>query len=250
MLQEDFRFSNHRGIELAARIYRKNGNSKSGIIFSHGLFSSKDGYKITKMAEDIINTGFILMTFDFTFSGESPGNISEISILEEVEDLKCAIDYFRSMGIDKIHLMGSSMGAAVSILAAASGKFNIESMILIAAPLSFEKLVPGIKTSEIKSLNPDGFTEISGIAVKNRFIKEIFEINIIDAVKRINIPSLLVHGKIDAVVDFSNLTVYMENCKSECISLVIEDGDHNLTRDSDIKMISEKVQAWLGKFNV
>jgi putative redox protein len=247
---ENFRFPNSHGVELAGRIYRKNEDQKAGVIFSHGLFSSKDGYKITRMAESIVESGFALMTFDFTFSGESPGSIKDICILKEVEDLKCAVNLFKSKGIEKIHLMGSSMGAAVTILVSSQGLFNIESLILIAAPLSFEKLIPEIKKEDAAALDSDGYSLIQGVMVNNRFIREIFEIDMIAAVKKIKVPVFIVHGKRDAVVDFSNLDVFMRNSGSECTPLVIEDGDHNLTRDSDISIISEKVKEWLGKFNV
>ncbi len=247
MIIDNFKFRNHRDVELAGRIYRKNSDQKDGVIFSHGLFSSKDGYKITQMAGSILDSGFALMTFDFTFSGESSGKIADISITDEVDDLRCAINLFMSRGFEKIHLMGSSMGAAVTILTASSGQFEIESLILIAAPLSFEKLVPDIKKDD---LDLKGYTSISGVMVNNRFIREIFEIDMIEAVKKITSPVLLVHGRLDAVVDFGNHETFIENCTSSCISLVIEDGDHNLTRDSDIKIISENVKRWLGKFNV
>jgi len=247
---ENFKFQNRRGIELAGRIYSLNDDNKTGVIFSHGLFSSKDGYKIIRMADKIVKSGFALMTFDFTFSGESPGDIAEISLQEEVDDLNSAIVYFKSKGIKKIHLMGSSMGAAVTILTASEGLFEIESLILIAAPLSFTELIPGIEKDNLELLDPEGYTSITGVMVNNGFIREIFEIDMINAVKNIKSPTLLVHGKLDRVVDFSNHNTYMKNCTPECISLVIEDGDHNLTRDSDIALISEKVGEWLGKFSL
>jgi len=240
----NFKFLNNRNIELAGRIYR-NDNSLSGVIFSHGLFSSKDGYKITKMAEAIVNSGFNLMTFDFTFSGESPCSIKDISIEEEIDDLKCAINYFKETGIKKIHLMGSSMGAAITILTASLNIFRIESIILIATPLSFKKLIPEFNENDINSLNADGFTSIDGVLVNNHFIKEIFNINMIDAVKKINIPSLLIHGQNDSIVDVENLYLYIQNSPSTCSYLIIEDGDHNLTKESDIIQISEKVTDWL-----
>ncbi len=251
MMQIDnFKFLNSRGIELAGRIYRKNSGLKQGVIFSHGLFSSKDGYKITRMAESIVDSGYTLMTFDFTFSGESPGSISEISIFEEVEDLKSAIALFKSRGFEKIHLMGSSMGAAVTILAASTGMAGIESLILIATPLSFEKLIPEIRREDVEMLNPDGYTSISGVRVNNRFIREIFQVSMIDAVRKINLPSLIIHGRNDEVVDFSNMDLYIQNSGGDCSPLVIDDGDHNLTRDSDIEIISERVKGWLGRFSI
>lgn len=250
MIIDNFSFLNQHGIKLAGRIYSKENDGVSGVIFSHGLFSSKDGYKITRMAEVIVNSGFTLMTFDFTFCGESPGSIKDISLMQEVEDLICAINLFKSRGIKKIHLMGSSMGAAVSILAASRGIYDFESLILIAAPLSFEKLVPEIKRDDLRFLDDEGYTSISEVQVNNRFIKEIFNTDMIGSVRNIASPALLVHGKKDAVVDFSNLDIFIENCGSRCSTLVIEDGDHNLTRDSDITIISERLKEWLGKFNV
>ena len=250
MLIDNFKFKNQRGVELAGRIYSKDKESRSGVIFSHGLFSSKDGYKITRMADIIVESGFQLMTFDFTFSGESAGNIKDISILDEVEDLKCAVELFKSRGINRIHLMGSSLGAAVTILAASLDQFKIESLMLIAAPLSFTKLIPDIKKDHLELLDPDGYTSISGVMVNNRFVHEVFEIDMVDAVRKITIPSLIIHGKKDAVVDFSNLDVFLKNCPAVCKPMVIEDGDHNLTRDSDISVISEWVREWLGTFNV
>jgi esterase/lipase len=142
------------------------------------------------------------------------------------------------------------MGAAVTILTASSGQFEIESLILIAAPLSFEKLIPDIKKDDSNDLDLQGYTSVSGVMVNNRFIREIFAIDMIEAVKKITSPVLLVHGRLDAVVDFGNHDTFIENCTSTCFSLVIEDGDHNLTRDSDIIIISENVKGWLGKFNV
>lgn len=250
MIIDNFKFRNRRDVELAGRMYRTKSDQKDGVIFSHGLFSSKDGYKITQMAGSILESGFALMTFDFSFSGESPGKIADISILDEVDDLKCAINLFKSRGFEKIHLMGSSLGAAVTILTASSGEFEIESLMLIAVPLSFEKLVPELKNNDLSDLDSQGYTSVSGVLVNNRFIREIFEIDMIEAVKEIISPVLLVHGKLDAVVDFGDHDTFIENCTSECLSLVIEDGDHNLTRDSDIKIISENVKGWLGKFNV
>lgn len=250
MIIENFKFKNNRDIELAGRIYKNNEYQKAGVIFSHGLFSSKDGYKITRMADSILNSGFSLMTFDFTFSGESSGSFEDISIMDEVDDLICAINFFKNSGLEKIHLMGSSMGAAVTILTASLGKFDIESLILIAAPLSFEKLIPEVRKDDIESLALKGFTSISGVMVNNIFIREIFEIDMVDAVRKINCPVLIIHGKRDAVVDFSNMNTFIENCSTFCSPLVIDDGDHNLTRDSDIEIIIENVKDWLGKFNV
>lgn len=242
---ENFSFRNSLGQELAARIYYKDRNVKRGVVFSHGLFSSKDGYKITKMAEYIVNAGCTLMTFDFTYSGESPGDIYDISVIQEVDDLCRAVDTFRSMGIENIHLMGSSMGGVVSILAGSGGGLSPDSVILIATPLNFEGLIP----ADI----PDNMDEesdifISGIPVKKKFITELKSLDVASAVEKIDSPVLLIHGKLDAVVSYKDFEAIKSLVKSQCDSLLIEDGDHNLTEEKHLNIIKEKVVNWLGEF--
>ena len=250
MFTDEFRFKSSSGIDLAARIYRKSNNYKDGIIFSHGLFSSKDGYKIIRMAESIADTGFVLMTFDFRFAGENSDRISDILIMEEVEDLRHAIEHFRSLGVERLHLMGSSLGAAVSVLCASENIYNVESLILIATPLEFSGIFPWINPGEVKDLDENASFDVAGIKLKHRFLKELFGLDMIRAVKKIKCPALLIHGGMDQVVAVSNVETYLKNSSSSCSEFIINDGDHHLTRDSDIDLISGKVAWWLGKYRL
>ncbi len=246
---ENFTFRNMAGLDLSARIYFPDSRCDSGVIFSHGLYSSKDGYKIKKMAEGIVNCGYTLMTFDFTFAGESPGNITDISVLEEVNDLLSAIKLFRGRGINKLHLMGSSMGAAVSLLAAAGADDKFESLILIATPLDLLGIIPDMTPDKVDLLELHGYTSVQGIKLKNSFFRELKNIDMVDAVRRINVPVILFHGGMDEVVKFSNHELFKMNIKSEVLPFVIPDGDHNLTRESDIDFMMQKISEWLGRFD-
>ena len=248
MLSENFSFTSNTGTSLSARIYR-NQSSEAGLLFSHGLFSTKDGYKITRLARSIVSCGYNLMTFDFTFCGESGGSIRNISLQQEVNDLDCAVREFRRRGITKIHLMGSSMGAAVSILHAARTTDIFESLILIAAPLDLLAVIPGMTIEKALLLDEKRYSEISGIEVTNRFIRELAVIQMTAAVQKIKCPVLLIHGGMDQVVHISNTRLFTENCRTSCRQVIIDDGDHNLTRDSDLSVISEALGSWLGGFN-
>jgi len=246
---ENFTFRNMKGLDLSARIYSPDIPSDKGVIFSHGLYSSKDGYKIKKMAEGIVNCGYILMTFDFTFAGESPGNITDISVLEEVNDLLSAIKLFRERGIQKLHLMGSSMGAAVSLIAASESDDKFESLILIATPLDLLGIIPDMTPEKVDLLESHGYSYVQGIKLKNSFFRELKNIDMIDAVRKINEPVILFHGGMDDVVKFSNHELFINNVKTDVSAFVIPDGDHNLTRESDIEFMMQKISEWLRRLN-
>lgn len=248
MLSENFSFTNNIGTSLSARIYM-NPSTDAGVLFSHGLFSTKDGYKITRLAQTIVSCGYNLMTFDFTFCGESGGQLKNISIQQEANDLACAVREFRRRGITKMHLMGSSMGAAVSILHASKMTDMYESLILIAAPLDLIAIIPGMTIDKALLLDENCYSEISGIEVTNRFIRELAVIQMPAAVRKIQCPVMLIHGGMDTVVDISNTRLFADNCRTLCRQVIIDDGDHNLTRDSDLTVISEAIGSWLGGYN-
>ncbi len=244
---EKVQFLNNLNQKLHGRIYKKD-RSRSGVIFCHGLFSDKDGYKISKLTGTIVESGYALLVFDFSFCGESEGNISEISLLQEVEDLKCAVNYFLSRGIEDIHLIGSSMGGTIAILYA-SGDENIRSIITIAAPVNLLDLSLGIcnfsSSDEIDSLDEKGFTLVDNIPVNNSFFKEMKKIDVIASLRKIRVPLLSIHGEEDDVVNINDLYLIRENHGGENKTIEIKYGDHTLTGDEDIYLIGEHISQWL-----
>ncbi len=245
MIIEPIQFVNTPGQRLAGKIYRENTPSTMGVIFCHGLFSTKDGYKITRLADSIVSAGFTLMTFDFSFAGESEGDISNLSILQEVDDLRCAIDFFTVFGINRLHLMGSSFGGAVSVLYAARPHRTVESLITIATPVDLAGLVSEMGITDIDSLPDDGITVVQGITLNNRFFKEIKQVDMIEAVRKITIPVLIIHGEGDSVVSVDNAESIHEECPSFTKQVIIKDGDHNLTEKRFLEALELSIVNWL-----
>jgi pimeloyl-ACP methyl ester carboxylesterase len=238
---EKVTFFNNKYQKIAGKIY-KNPDTSDGVIFCHGMFSTKDGYKITHLAEGIVNAGFTLLCFDFSFTGESEGNISELSVLQEVNDLRSAFDYFTEYGIENIHLIGSSMGGLVSLLFS-STENEIRSQTLIATPIMLPEVFA--KNIDITSLPEDGATSVNGKIINNKFFKELREIEIESVISNINIPTLIIHGYMDNVVPVINAVSLIKKLSNKKRIALIQNGDHNLNRDSDIAILSENILEWL-----
>ncbi len=250
MIVENVHFYNNKNQKIVGRIYRDEKASKEGVIFCHGLFSSKDGHKITWMAEYIVDAGYTLLTFDFSFIGESEGHISELSILQEVEDLRSASNYFNNNWTSDVHLIGSSVGGVVSLLFSAENGASIKSLTLIATPVNLvDLMLKNTDVNELESLPDDGMTSIDGVPIKNSFIKEIRFIKTEEAVSQIKFPTLIIHGRDDQVVDVSNAEFLDDNLKSEKKLVLIEDGDHNLTRENDLHILKDNIIAWLNQYS-
>ena len=95
-------------------IPNKNPSAKT-IILLHGYPADKGNILPSRL---FLHQNFNLLFIDFRYFGESAGNYSSIGIFE-INDLKAAIDYLHSRGIDSVGVWGFSLGGSVAIMAAA-----------------------------------------------------------------------------------------------------------------------------------
>lgn len=227
---------------MAGKLFSPESETKSCVIFCHGLFSTKDGYKITRLSEGIVRAGFALFTFDFSCVGESDGNMEELSIFQEILDLESAVSFCKEKGFEKLHLFGSSMGALVCLMHAKNNDESIASVSLIAPPLDLRELYEkAASIDNLETLADDGKTRLDGVMLNNSFFKEALAIFPKEAAKSISVPVLIIHGEKDDVVDPENAYRLMRLFKGNRTLIIIGDGDHNLTRPEDIQIIQREL---------
>jgi pimeloyl-ACP methyl ester carboxylesterase len=246
MRTEDVFFNNTRGARLSGKIYSGAAASEKGVVFCHGLFSTKDGYKITRMAESLVKAGFDVLAFDFTYAGESEGSIEDISLFQSVKDIGSAVHFLTMRGVSEIHIIGSSMGAAAGILYCAWSRPGPASFISIAAPIDLKALLSGNSAApDPNNLPEDGFSMLEGFKIKNSFFREIASIDMKEFARTVPCRVFIIHGKLDSIVPFSNALDFAGALTVPYRSLYIEDGDHNLTRDQDIELLKSEISQWL-----
>jgi len=242
---ESISFKNNKGKNLFGRIYSNEKSGSMGLVFCHGLFSSKDGYKIRKIASSIVESGITLMTFDFSFSGESGSNIEDITIEQEIEDLNSAVIEFKKRGIDSIILAGSSMGGVVVLLYGAKTTIAIDSLITIATPADLKNLLyNNTSIEENDTIAPDGMTSFDKVPLKNAFSIEMTTIDMITNINKINVPVLILQGEKDTIVPSYNADIIKKNLSSSHKMLMIPQGDHHLSDDRSLSIIEKEITSW------
>ncbi|WP_442603832.1 alpha/beta hydrolase [Paenibacillus sp. KN14-4R] len=91
------------------------------LIFAHGYSGNRleEGLPILSLAKSLIQNGYDVLMFDFRNSGRSGGKMTTVGYMEK-QDLLGAIDWVNHQSPHKrIVLIGYSMGAMTSLLAAA-----------------------------------------------------------------------------------------------------------------------------------
>lgn len=202
-------------------LYRKsNSEFLQLIIFSHGFKGFKDWGGFPYMMNELANAGFAAASFNFTHNGvseEQPMEFTELdkfaenTFSKEVDELGSVINYFYSnsdeLKIDKnrIALMGHSRGGGATIIDAANDE-RVKCIVTLSSISAYDRY-----TERQKELwKKNGFIEIENTRTKqmmrmNYSLIEDLEQNkerldILSAMKRLNKPCLLIHGKEDLAV--------------------------------------------------
>lgn len=98
-------------------------DSSRTIIFAHGYRGNRltEVVPALELARSLVDTGFNVLMFDFRNAGESDGHVTTLGY-HEVKDIHGALAWLkaeRPSQAQHVGLMGFSMGAATSLLAAA-----------------------------------------------------------------------------------------------------------------------------------
>ena len=99
----------------------KPGETRPAICVLHGFGSNKESTSCLWPARTFADWGYITLRFDMRSCGDSDGEKNHINCLEQVEDTKAAITYMQGrddVDSDRIGLIGSSFGAAVTVYTA------------------------------------------------------------------------------------------------------------------------------------
>ncbi|MCH7604904.1 alpha/beta fold hydrolase [Patescibacteria group bacterium] len=155
-----------------------------------------------------LNQTYNLFLFDFRYLGQSKGRYSTIGA-KETEDLKAALQYLRSRGIEEVGVWGFSMGGAVALMTAPNNP-EIRAVVSEASYASLDRMAS--EAFRIPLLKyPLGFTI-------NLWAKIFFGISLPDvapvlSAKQLQIPILLIHSTTDRVIPFSHAQLLKEALK-------------------------------------
>ena len=154
--------------------------------------------------ETLGRLGYDCYTLDFpcgSVRSKSDPNTLNMSILDEVSDLKAVVKHFRDKGYKRIVLIGESQGGLVSALTAADLKDQVSQLVLVypalCIPDNWRERYP--RREDIKDV-----TELWGVKMGRRFFEEIHDMRPLDIVGQYRGPVLIVQGDEDQVVSMDD----------------------------------------------
>jgi pimeloyl-ACP methyl ester carboxylesterase len=249
MNQTTGRLDRNNGTELAwVRLY----GSSPTVVFLPGFRSDMTGDKATSLAAFCAERGIGMLRFDYSGHGASSGVFTDGSIGAWAADTLAAID---TLTTGKLILVGSSMGGWIALLTALARPDRIAALIGIAAApdftqrLMWESMAPAERaTLEREGVLhvPSQYGEPTPITLK--LIQDGANHLVLTAPIPIRCPVRLLHGQADPDVPWELVLRIAERAETDDVRVIlVKDGDHRLSRPSDLALLRQTLAALLGQ---
>jgi dipeptidyl aminopeptidase/acylaminoacyl peptidase len=186
-----------------------------------------------ELAERFCREGFIALVFNFRGCGPSQGNID---MLDWTRDLKAAIDFLAMLpevDRERICLLGSSGGAAVSVHAAAHDK-RVHAAALFACPAEFDFMATGYTAeSLIARFREIGIIRDAGFPPSiDKWLQGFKDIAPLSHIGKVSPrPLLLVQGEDDDVVPLEHAQRLYEKAGQPKELVILPGAGHRLRQD-------------------
>ena len=219
--------------------------SDTTIFFFGGYSSDMTGTKATALNNWTESNGINYLRFDYSGHGQSSGDFSKGTLSKWLGEAEFFFEKFKSK---KNIIIGSSMGGWIALLTALKN-IDVNGLIGIASAPDFTKnewdKLSETEKEEFKSngsiLFPDD--DYGDYEVFYEFVKDGFQHEILNDKIEITCPVRLLHGKLDKVIAYNVSEKIIEQLSTSDKSLtIIEDGDHNLSRQEDLEILFKKVK--------
>ena len=224
--------------------------TKKLVIVCHGRLCTKDQHFIPYLCSEICRNGFNAFRFDFSGNGESEGLFEKSTITKEIFDIKSVANFFIEKGYEFYTLIGHSKGA-VDVLVFQS-KYNLAKKIVDISGLVDQKYETSKKytKTQIAKLKVNGFFNIRSNNQNFKISKEYFYDrlkygDIRKFVKKIKVPSLVLHGVIDNDTKVENSNIMIKNLNNLSKLTLISGAGHFFQGKRCRQELTNSIIKWL-----
>ncbi len=220
---EAFVFQNKRDQNLVGVLHHGQGNEpRPCLIVCHGFAGTKIGgsRRFVEFSRYAVTHNLSVFRFDFAGSGDSDGDLVDLTLDRELEDLEAAIDLVRTIdGIDPnaIGLVGHCLGA-VTVIRESAKNSEIYKTVAWAPFTDLSGTVMRLIGEDSFSILEDGdesefLYHGELMTCGPEILKQSFELNMLKEVEQAKQPLLIIHGTEDATVPLQEVKQLVEQAQ-------------------------------------
>jgi pimeloyl-ACP methyl ester carboxylesterase len=237
--------------------YKKiNGSNTNqpGIVFLTGFMSDMQGVKASAIEKFAKEKGYNFLCFDYFGHGLSSGKFSDCTISTWVSNVISVLD---NLTTGKQIIVGSSMGGWLMLLASLIKPEKIAGLFGIAAAPDFTE---GLIWNMLSTQQKDELQQHNSITLPSDYCEHNYLITkaLIENGRKhlllnkekieINCPVYLIHGMKDKDVPYNYSIKLAEKLQSQDVIVkLIKEGNHRMSDEDSLKMITEDLERFMQK---
>lgn len=220
------------------------------VVFCGGYRSDMDGTKATWLEEQAKKRGQGFLRFDYSGHGRSGGDFNDMTIGDWKQD---ALDIIaHTLPGQPIVVVGSSMGGWIGLLVLLALPKQVKGFVGIAAAPDFTRaMYDELNDDQRAELDKKGVISIPNdysdepYIIKKSFIEESVNHSCVHTPNtQITAPIILLQGMCDKDVLWPTTIRIVEAFPgADVCPVLIEDGDHRLSRPQDLPLIDQAIQT-------
>ncbi|MFD1105378.1 alpha/beta fold hydrolase [Sphingobium olei] len=238
-------FTRPDGLRLACR--HRDGATPT-LMFLPGYMSDMEGGKAAALDAWAGVQGRAMLRLDYSGCGASEGRFVDGTLERWRDDVLLLID---ALAEGPVVLVGSSMGGWLALLVALARPDRVSALVGIAAAPDFTEW--GFTDADKALLHTAGRIEEPSAYSDDPYVttldfwKSGQGLRLLDGEIAIDCPVRLLHGQQDADVPWEiALRTAARLRSSDVQTLLVKDGDHRLSRESDIALLIRTIEALPG----
>ncbi len=243
-----FFLSRPDGTQLA---YQWQDGHSPVVVFLPGFASDMSGTKATLLHQACQAAGQAYLRLDYSGHGQSGGDFLDGTIGTWNEDAALIIAEVTAQ--KPLLLIGSSMGGWIALLLAQRFAARLTALLLIApAPdFSADLIEPNLQPAQREALAKNGFFHPPSAygppaPITQKLLDDGRHHLLLRAPIPLKIPVRILHGMNDPDVPWQRSLTLAERLESENVRLIfIKDGDHRLSRDQDLQLLTQTLATLL-----
>ncbi len=237
------------GVSIA---YHRLRGKSPGVIFFGGFMSDMTGSKALALEAYCRKQGRAFVRFDYQGHGASSGRFEDGTIGQWAKD---ALAVFDRLTEGRQVLVGSSMGGWIALLTGLQRQERVAALATVAAAPDFtEDLIWAQYDDERKAtIARDGVLYEKSdygeraYAITHKLIEDGRRHLLLRGPIPLDCPTRLMHGMQDPDVPWQRSLLLAEKLAATDLRVIlVKDGDHRLSREQDLTLLTRTVGSLLG----
>jgi putative redox protein len=239
------------GLTLSAKFDRPDNEILATALFAHCFTCGKDILAASRISRRLVTQGVAVLRFDFTGLGTSSGEFADTNFSSNIQDLVEAAEWLQINHEAPSLIIGHSLGGT-AILAASQQLPYARAFVTIGSPSDPRHIFNLIGAQSMAEINHAGSADVTlegrTFRIKRQFIEDASEQRVLNQVRALKKPLLIMHSPVDATVDIEHATSIFHAAEHPKSFMSLGDADHLISRRSDADFIADVIASWSKRY--